>query len=325
MARPKYAGRMSDEDYLASYSRTDIHAEMLDDRRRTATYRRALLDNDLTGKTVLDVGAGTGILSLFAIQAGAEHVYAVEASDLADTTREIVAANGLADRITVIRSKVEDIELPGPVDVIVSEWMGYFLIFERMLDSVIVARDKWLAEDGQMLPGTCTLLLGGVEDFDLYGKRFGWWDDVYGHDLTPMVKRCLSEAVVEIVDESAVITDLVSVLELDLTTCAVDDQDFEARFELHANRTDVMHALVGAFEVTFNEDADELILPTDPYSEPTHWKQTLFYLDEPLALRKGDVVEGTIRVQRHPGNPRGLLVELTLVTDEAERHGSYQV
>ena len=316
---------MSDEEYLASYARTDIHAEMLDDRRRTATYRRALLDLDLTGKTVLDVGAGTGILSLFAAQAGAEHVYAVEASDLADVTREIVAANGLSERITVIRSKVEDIELPGKVDVIVSEWMGYFLLFERMLDSVIVARDRWLADGGRMLPGTCTLLLGGVEDFDLWGKRFGWWDDVYGYDLTPMMNRCLTEAVVEIVDEEAVITDLVPVLELDLTRCAVDDQDFEATFQLRANRTDVMHAIVGGFDVTFNEDGDQLVLPTDPFSEPTHWKQTLFYLDQPLSVRKGDVIEGRIRVQKHPGNPRGLQVDLELTTDDEERRGTYQV
>lgn len=47
--------------------------------------------------------------------------------------------------ITVLKGKIEEIELPTPkVDVIISEWMGYFLLFENMLDSVLYARDKWL-------------------------------------------------------------------------------------------------------------------------------------------------------------------------------------
>lgn len=50
--------------------------------------------------------------------------------------------------ITVLKGKVEDIELPtSQVDVIVSEWMGYFLLFENMLNTVLYARDKWLVRN----------------------------------------------------------------------------------------------------------------------------------------------------------------------------------
>ena len=49
------------------------------------------------------------------------------------------------DKITLIKGKVEEVELPvDKVDIIVSEWMGYFLLYESMLDTVLVARDKWL-------------------------------------------------------------------------------------------------------------------------------------------------------------------------------------
>lgn len=52
--------------------------------------------------------------------------------------------------ITMIRGKVEEIELPvDKVDVIVSEWMGYCLFYESMLDTVIFARDKWLVRKGE--------------------------------------------------------------------------------------------------------------------------------------------------------------------------------
>jgi hypothetical protein len=56
-------------------------------------------------------------------------VYAVDASEIAEQARLVVAHNGLADTVSVIRGRVEDIVLPEPVDTIVSEWMGYFLFY----------------------------------------------------------------------------------------------------------------------------------------------------------------------------------------------------
>jgi ribosomal protein L11 methylase PrmA len=76
---------------------------------------------------VLDVGCGTGILSMFAAQAGAKHVYAVDCSSIIEQARCIVESNGFKDKVTLIRGKMEEIELPVPqVDIIVSEWMGTY-------------------------------------------------------------------------------------------------------------------------------------------------------------------------------------------------------
>jgi len=71
---------------------------------------------------------------MFAAQAGAKHVYAVDCSSIIVQAQQIVDKNGFSDKITMIRGKVEDIELPvDTVDIIVSEWMGYFLLYESML------------------------------------------------------------------------------------------------------------------------------------------------------------------------------------------------
>jgi protein arginine N-methyltransferase 1 len=86
-------------------------------------------------------------------------VYAVEATYMALHARTLVAGNGLSDKIEVIQAAMEDVELPEKVDVIVSEWMGYFLLRESMLDSVIVARDKWLKPGGAMFPSHATLYI----------------------------------------------------------------------------------------------------------------------------------------------------------------------
>ena len=86
-------------------------------------------EESIQGKVVLDVGCGTGILSLFCVANGAKKVFAVDASDIADQAKKIIEHNGATEKITVIKGKVEEIELPEKVDTIVSEWMGYFLFF----------------------------------------------------------------------------------------------------------------------------------------------------------------------------------------------------
>ena len=118
---------------------------------RTGSYKSAFENNPevFKDKIVLDIGCGTGILSIFAARAGAKHVYGIEFADIADYAREIVKKNNLSDKITIIKSKVEEAVLPvEKVDIIISEWMGYFLIYESMLDTVLYARDKWLNKDG---------------------------------------------------------------------------------------------------------------------------------------------------------------------------------
>ena len=74
------------------------------------------------------------------------------ASDFANVSREVIEANGLSSIIEVIKARVEDVQIDEKVDIIVSEWMGFHLLHESMLDSVLFARDKFLKEGGLMLP-----------------------------------------------------------------------------------------------------------------------------------------------------------------------------
>ena len=74
-----------------------------------------------------------------------------------------MALSIIYDLFRLVKGRLEDLNLPEKkFDVIVSEWMGYFLLFENMLDSVIDARQKYLSEGGTLLPNRSTMHLAAV-------------------------------------------------------------------------------------------------------------------------------------------------------------------
>lgn len=311
----------SKDYYFDSYAHHAIHEEMLKDEVRTKTYEMAIMQNKhlFQDKIVLDVGCGTGILSMFAAQAGARHVYAIDCSSIINQAKKIIERNGFANIITTIRGKVEEIELPDNVqyvDIIVSEWMGYFLLYESMLDTVLFARDKWLIpNNGIVFPDKAVLYLTAIEDASIRRARFDYWDDVYGFDMSPIKEIALMEPVVDVVDSKAVVTDTVPILNIDILTCTKDDLDFTSKFKLQASRNDYIHGLVAYFECAFTQIHKPIGFSTSPYARYTHWKQTIFYLQEALTICAGEIITGELSCKPNRKNRRDLDIGLLLNFD----------
>ena len=89
----------SKDYYFDSYAHFGIHEEMLKDEVRTLTYRNSMYNNKhlFKDKVVLDVGCGTGILCMFAKNAGAKHVYGIDMSSIIEHAKKIVTANGMGN------------------------------------------------------------------------------------------------------------------------------------------------------------------------------------------------------------------------------------
>lgn len=156
------------DEYFAEYATLYDHIGMLQDFERMGAYHDAIrlnAERHFKGKVVLDVGAGTGVLSIWAAQAGASRVYSVEATNIADHAEKLAEAHGFSDVVTVLRGRMENIELPEQVDVVISEWMGYFLLRESMVQSVLYARDRWLKPTtGVMYPSHCTIHVAALHE-----------------------------------------------------------------------------------------------------------------------------------------------------------------
>lgn len=310
--------RTSKDYYFDSYSHHGIHEEMLKDEVRTRTYQMAILNNKhlFEDKIILDVGCGTGILSMFAVQAGAKHVYAVDCSSIIEQATRIVRDNGMSDTITLIQGKMEEIDLPvDKVDIIVSEWMGYFLLYESMLNTVIRARDKWLKPDGIVFPDKAVMYLCAVEDEQMKYERVDFWENVYGFDMSALKEVALKEPVVDIVDPKLVVTNSVPILNIDLQNCTEEDLSFTSPFRLGAKRRDYIHSFVAYFECAFTRVHKPLGFSTSPFSKYTHWKQTIFYLNEPISICEGEELVGRISCKPNTKNERDLDISLDINFD----------
>jgi len=314
----------SEAHYFNSYNHHGIHEEMLKDEVRTRSYRDSIYQNGhlFKDKVVLDVGCGTAILSMFAVKAGAKHVIGVDMSTIIDKAKEIVAANGMSNKITLLQGKMEEVKLPFPkVDIIISEWMGYFLLYESMLDTVLYARDTYLNPGGLIFPDKATIYMAGIEDGEYKEEKIGFWDNVWGFDYTPLKATAMSEPLVDTVDMKAVVTDPTPVLTLDLYTVTTADLAFNMPFTLEARRSDFVHALIAWFDIEFSACHKPIKFSTGPHTKYTHWKQTVFYLQDVLTVEEGEKIKGVLDNRPNEKNKRDLDIKIQykLETEDPKR------
>ncbi|KEF61046.1 protein arginine N-methyltransferase 3 [Exophiala aquamarina CBS 119918] len=321
-----------EKGYFESYSYNAIHESMIKDTIRTDAYRDFIYDHkDLfKDKIVLDVGCGTGILSMFCAKAGAKSVIAVDNSAIIDKARENVFCNGLQDKVKCLRGKIEEVQLPvSKVDIIISEWMGYGLLYESMFDSVIYARDRYLAEDGLMVPSYAALRIAPLADSDLKASHIDFWRDVYGFDMTAMLEKANEEALIRVVDEKELAAESVAFLELDLHFTQVGDLVFTKPFNVKWKEGfKKFEGFVAWFDIIFGTSNSQIIKPgttakeakdqglaafsTGPYSKATHWQQTVFLIENSQdELVAGEEVSGNVTYVKKEGKERSLDIEIS--------------
>lgn len=303
---------------------------MLTDRPRQEAYREAILSNRslFDGKTVLDVGAGTGILSIFCAQAGAAKVYAVEASKIAEIAREIVKENGFETVIQVHQTKIEDFTLDGDqpqIDIIVSEWMGFYLLHEGMLDSVLYARDKFLKPSGSMFPQNASIFVAPCavpSVFDAWESHDGVNMQAFGAALR--AQKSLKPEVMVLSAENLLHEGIVMSW-LDLNEVTIEDLN-ELIFNevIVVQRSGRYQGICIWFDVEFptNNDGKTVTMSTAPSFEPTHWKQTIILLPDQYQeyVEANEAIAFSLTMKRNEENPRQYKLEVTIMDSNEVEH-----
>ena len=162
----------------------DQFALMFTDRIRMDAYAAAIQKSVKPGDTVVDLGSGLGIFALLACKAGARRVYAIETNPVVDFGRHLATVNGFGDRIHFLRGDSRQIHLPERADVVVSDLRGTLPLFTHAVDTIQDARNRFLAEDGQLIPLSDTLVCAVVEHPRLYEEIAGAWRAIPELDLS---------------------------------------------------------------------------------------------------------------------------------------------
>ncbi|KAK7328389.1 hypothetical protein VNO77_22494 [Canavalia gladiata] len=328
-------------NYFCTYAFLYHQKEMLSDRVRMDAYFNAIFENKhhFSGKTVLDVGTGSGILAIWSAQAGARKVYAVEATNMSEHARALVKANNLQHVVEVIEGSMEEVTLPEKVDVIISEWMGYFLLRESMFDSVIHARDCWLKPTGVMYPSHARMWMApirtGMGDHkmgDYHSAMDDWHNFVdetntyYGVDMSILTKPFSEEQRKYYLQTSSwnnlhphqVIGTAAIIKEIDCLTATVTDiEKVRSKFSLSVTTENTKFCGFGGwFDVHFRGRSEdpakhEIELTTAPSVDfGTHWGQQVFLLHPPVHVSEGDDLKVSFLMSRLKENHRLMEVEL---------------
>eukprot|EP00928_Gymnodinium_smaydae_P030255 TRINITY_DN22545_c0_g1_i1.p1 TRINITY_DN22545_c0_g1~~TRINITY_DN22545_c0_g1_i1.p1 ORF type:complete len:381 (+),score=84.72 TRINITY_DN22545_c0_g1_i1:28-1143(+) len=306
--------------YYNSYNHYGVHEDLLKDTATMSAYQRAIKQNPhlFRGAVVLDVAAGLGTCSMLALRAGAKKVIALEKEpELVSLASKVAVRNGFGPEVLrFVQDDACSLEaLPDgieQVDIIVSEWMGYFLLYEARLHDVLVARDRWLRPGGIILPDRAQLHVAAMEDQSYKEEHFDFFNDVWGFDYSVMRAPAFREPVVNHFASEQLLSSSTRVLDIDLYRHAAEDC-FKMcnRFQVVSRRAGELSAALFWFEISFNACHKPISFTTAPWAAPTCWKQTAFFFPGNAKVQKGDRLRGILALRKPAKDKRSLEVKLS--------------
>lgn len=197
----------------------EYHQSMLADAGRVAAFERALGDVVRPDAVVADIGAGTGLLAMLACRAGARRVYAIERGEVASLAAEVIRANRLEERITLVRGESSSISLPERVDVVAGEIIGNAGLDEGIIGTFLDARARFLKPGGRLVPRRVRVWAAPCETPEVYAAAVEFWRSrPAGLELGPLAGWGARQMYIKTARAEALRAPAVPVLEIDLET-----------------------------------------------------------------------------------------------------------
>ncbi len=267
------------------------HVPMMNEHERNEAFHQGLR-SAAPGKTVFEIGTGSGLLAMMAARAGATQVVTCEAVPLvAETAARIVARNGYADRVTVLSKPSQAVQvgadLPARADVLVHEVFSSELLGEHVLAAIEDAKARLLKPGGRVLPCAASIMIALVGGDDIarnvhVGESFGF--DLSDFNPIRPRKRPLQRE-----DLSPVL------LSADVEAFRFDFMDranFPAerrRIEMAATRPGLCYGLIQWIRIEMGEGVSFENHPARPRAV-SNWQHTIYSFEQPIDLRAGTVL-----------------------------------
>jgi SAM-dependent methyltransferase len=254
---------------LEQFGSPFLQESMLLDKARCEAYREAIFRTVKPGDVVVDLGAGTGLLSFFAAQAGARRVYAIEMSRMAETAAELIEANGFRDRISLIPKISKKVQLPERCDVLVTETLSAFCFdAENTIEYVADARKHFLKPGARIIPESADTFLLPFSSEAFGAGRLP--SAFYGLDFRPFRKKLFEEfgLVRASCKPFVALSEPALCYHIDFRTDAQNPTKTFVPFRITANGR--LDGFLGWFEARLCEG---IALSNSPYLPLTHWWQ----------------------------------------------------
>ncbi len=291
------------------------HHHMLRDPVRVMAYRDAI-SRHCRDRVVVEIGCGSGILSIFAAQAGARRVIAIEESAVADLARRMFEANGCGDAVDLRLGNSRDVEIDQPADVVIHEILGVDPLVENLLPFIDDARRRLLRPGGRLLPERIEVCCLGIELEDVpyhdqprvlaeaaeLGGLYGVDFSPYLELLTELPPRHFRPPIRngDGIFNHKVLTAEHRLLDIDLTAPA----------GLAADRVEVPLCVrdagtLAGVALFFRAHLDERTqLTTSPFAPRTHWGWDVRALARRQPVDAGDEVTLAVKVETWLGKQR---------------------
>lgn len=276
---------MSQGHYIA----LSRHRLMLLDETRMDAFRRAIRETVRPGDVVVDLGTGTGVLALWAAEAGASRVFAIEPAPIVGIARRLARDNPRGDRITFLQADARDVELPEPADVLISECMGNFFVTDDLAPVLRDAR-RLIRPGARVLPSRIRLWMAPVF-YPLLDDVSFWDTPVHGLDLSAARWHALRVTYVRHLAPQMVLAEPAELVAFD-TLDAPDRVAGTLSFQLLQKGT--IHAIAGWFDADLSPG---VALSTGPGTD-THWAQLLFPI-EPVRVPAGGRIDASVDLVLH--------------------------
>ncbi len=291
------------------FGHIESHLPMVADGARVRAYAEAI-QRHAAGKRVAEIGCGTGILSLVAAKSGAQSVWTVEETDIADVANAVFRANKVQNRVSVVRASSFDVEPPELVDLLIHELFGVDPFEEGVMSAITDARRRWLAPGGRLLPVGFRVMacaVGGAS------WRHGVARVARIRDLAAELGITLEPVVTAGNDGPSrrldaqpppprpedVVGEPVCIVEVDLSV----DADLDSRRDVGI--VCPQGGEVGALLLWFDILMDETqVFPTSPFAPETHWGWQVWDLPETIQVRPGEKLYLTVVIETVDGCPQ---------------------